>query len=364
MKKIVFVIGSLGNGGAERVISVLANTFVKKFEVTIVTLFEDKVEYELHENIKYTFLMKDETSTGVLRNIRRMHKLRVLLSNERPDCIISFLWAENIITILSCLCTKQKLILCERNDPMHEPVNQRMRTIRHILFRIRKDNYFVFQTEYAKKCFSKKIQEKSAIIFNPLKSDLPERYLGTRKKKIVCVARLVKEKNIAMLIRVFYRISNSYPEYQLYLYGRGKLENCLKKEVNDLSINKKVIFKGFSNNVHEEIKDAVMFILPSNYEGISNSMLEAMAIGIPTICTDCPAFGAREFIKNGVNGYLIARENEDELYKRMLEIIENTKLQEKFSENSYKIRYKLNPEVICAQWENFIRSQLDTKSYL
>lgn len=358
MKKVVFVIGALGNGGAERVISVLANTFIKKYEVNIVTIFEDKVEYELDENIKYIFLMKDETSKGLLRNIKRIHKLRVFLTHENPDCVISFLWAENIITILSCLFIKQKLILCERNDPMHEPTNRRMRIIRNFLFGARKDNYFVFQTEYAKKCFSQRIRQKGTIIFNPVKDDLPERYSGIRKKKIVCVARLVEEKNIAMLIRAFGRIINIYPEYKLYLYGRGELENNLKIEVKNLNIKDKVIFKGFSNNVHDEIKDATMFILPSNFEGISNAMIEAMAMGIPTICTDCPAFGAREFIKNGINGYLIAPKNEDELYKKILNIIENPKVQEKFSRNSYEIRDQLNAEVICTQWENFIRRNI------
>ena len=302
--------------------------------------------------------MQSCTSIGLLRNIKRIYKFRALLLNENPDCVISFLWAENIITILSCLFTKQNLILCERNDPMHEPTNRHMRIIRNILFRIRKENYFVFQTEYAKKCFSQKIQEKGTIIFNPLKADLPERYSGIRKKKIVCVARLVEEKNITMLIRTFSRITNLYPEYKLYLYGRGELEDDLKKEVKNLKIKDKVIFKGFSNSVHNEIKDATMFILPSNFEGISNAMIEAMSIGIPTICTDCPAFGAREFIKNGINGYLIAPKNEDELYKKILNIIENPKLQEKFSRNSYEIRDKLNAEVICTQWENFIRRNI------
>lgn len=358
MKKIVFLIGSLGNGGAERVISVLANAFVKKCEVSIVALFEDRIEYKLDENIEYKFIMEDENSTGLVRNINRIHKLRKFLVNKNPDCVISFLWAVNITAILSCLYTKQKLILSERNDPRHEPTTQLMRAIRNILFETRRENYFVFQTEYAKRCFSLRIQKRGTVIFNPVKEALPERYVGTRKKKIVCVARLVEEKNISMLISAFGRISISYPEYKLYLYGRGELESCLKKQVDSLKITENVIFKGFSNNVHDEIRDASLFVLPSNFEGISNAMIEAMAMGLPVICTDCPAFGAREFIKNDVNGYLIKPNDENELYMRMLSIIEKPELQERFSQKAYEIRSSLCAEVICEQWEEFIRRNI------
>ena len=356
MKKIVFLIGSLHNGGAERVISVLANEFVKKYEVHILTIMEDKVDYDLDSNINYKYIMKDdEGKKGIIRNYIRIKKIRDFVKKTNPDVVISFLWATNIIAILSCLFLPQCLILSERNDPKHEPGSGILRLIRNCLFRIRKKNYFVFQTEYAQSCFSNYIKRKSKIIFNPIKDNLPEKYTDVRKNKIVCVARLVSEKNISMLLKAFKKVYEKYPDYLLFLYGRGPLEKQLKEESLNLGIRDNVIFKGFSKNVHSEIIDAKLFVLPSNFEGISNAMIEALALGIPTICTDCPAYGAREFITDGENGYLIDVNDEKALEDKMLSVITNVSLQNKFSQNATKIRNNLNSNQICKQWECFIR---------
>ncbi len=357
MKKIIFMIGSLQNGGAERVISVLANKFIEKYEVHVVTIMENKIDYDLNDGIKYTYIMEnDDDKHGINRNFVRIKNIRKYIKTVKPDVVVSFLWATNIVAIISCLFLKQRLILSERNDPKHEPVNSLARTIRNVLFSVRTNNYFVFQTSYAKQCFNKSIQKKSQIIFNPIKENIPERYEARRAKKIVCVARLVEEKNIEMLLRAFKKVIEKHPDYLLYLYGRGPLKEKLEEEAIRLKIEKNVIFKGFSKNVHEEIKDATMFVLPSNYEGISNAMLEAMALGIPTICTDCPAYGAREFIKDGENGYLVNVNDEKMLEERMLSIIENDAIQNKFSKEACKIVERINCDVICNQWEAFISS--------
>lgn len=174
------------------------------------------------------------------------------------------------------------------------------------------------------------------------------------KKKIVCVARFVSEKNIDMLLRAFKKISYKEPDFELHLYGRGPLEQELKAETKKLGIEKKVIFKGFSKNIHDEIRNATVFVLPSNYEGISNAMLEALAIGIPSICTDCPAYGTREFIQDGYNGYLINVGDEESLYEKCMCLIENKDIRDRFSLSSVKINELLNVTKICNQWEEFI----------
>lgn len=355
MKKIVFVIGSLENGGAERVVSVLTNFLAKKNEVHIVTTMEDKIDYEINDKVTYKYIMDDyENEQGIKKNFFRIFALRNYFNTIKPDVIISFLWATNIVSILACMFTKHNLILSERNDPNHEPTSTKWRMIRNCLFRLRKRNYFVFQTQYAQSCFSSRIRKKSQVIFNPIKNNLPKVCKEEREKKIVCVARFVSEKNIDMLLRAFKKISYKEPDFELHLYGRGPLEQELKAETKKLGIEKKVIFKGFSKNIHDEIRNATVFVLPSNYEGISNAMLEALAIGIPSICTDCPAYGTREFIQDGYNGYLINVGDEESLYEKCMCLIENKDIRDRFSLSSVKINELLNVTKICNQWEEFI----------
>lgn len=184
MKKIVFVIGSLENGGAERVVSVLTNFLAEKNEVHIVTTMEDKIDYEINDKVTYKYIMDDyENEQGIKKNFFRIFALRNYFNTIKPDVIISFLWATNIVSILACMFTKHNLILSERNDPNHEPTSTKWRMIRNCLFRLRKRNYFVFQTQYAQSCFSSRIRKKSQVIFNPIKNNLPKVCKEEREKK-------------------------------------------------------------------------------------------------------------------------------------------------------------------------------------
>ena len=103
--------------------------------------------------------------------------------------------------------------------------------------------------------------------------------------------------------------------------------------------------------MHEKMKSAVIYVSSSNYEGISNAMLEALAIGVPVICTDCPAGGARTYIQDGINGYLVPVGDEDALCEKLNELYRDKKIQDRFSEGSKRIRSDLSMEKIGAKWE-------------
>ena len=121
-----------------------------------------------------------------------------------------------------------------------------------------------------------------------------------------------------------------------------------------MSLEDKVVLKGFSNNVHKEIVNAMMYISSSDYEGISNSMLEAMAIGLPTICTDCPIGGARQVIKSQDNGILIPIGDVSALTNAMFKIVENKDFRDFLSTNAIKVRQIYDMENICREWEKVL----------
>ncbi len=353
--KIAFITRSLTGGGAERVVSVLANSFVKEStvdQVFVISLIEDKVTYPIDDRIIY-LANKSPESNKVRRVIQRYRFLRSTIRKIDPDVIISFCTQINIYSILAMHGMKGKLIISERNDPNNDPEQSYVRKLRDLIYG-RSHASAVFQTPDAAEYFRNIIRGSSVIIMNPIKEGLPGRYIGTREHRIVSVARLTHVKNHQMLIKAFATISNKYPDYILEIYGEGPEKEPLTTLIRELGIEEKVFLRGFCADVHEKIVKASCFVLPSNYEGISNSMIEALGLGLPTICTDCPIGGARMTISNGVNGILIPVGDQHALEDSLVSILSDKIFAEKLSNEAVKINDRLSSELISNQWKEFI----------
>lgn len=344
-KNIVFISVGLSGGGSERVMSVLANKFVDKgMKVTFLLLKYDKVDYQLDNRIKIKKFIFSEGKKIIdqIRFIRSEVK-------KRNNCtVISFFTYQSFITLIATLGLKCKVIVSERNDPRKTVANRKVNLIRNFLYRF--SNNVVFQTRDAVSLFPNYIQKKSVVISNPLKENLPQHYIGKRSKRFVAFSRLNKQKNIYMMIDACKKVFSIYDEYYLDIYGVGELKNDLEEYVKICGLTNKVKFKGFKKNIHEEIIDATAFLSSSDYEGVSNSMIEAMAIGLPCICTDCPIGGARMFINHNENGFLVEVNNSDDMANYMKKIIENSYLRDIFSKNAIKIKKELSSDKITKEW--------------
>ena len=165
---------------------------------------------------------------------------------------------------------------------------------------------------------------------------------------------VISGKNLLLLIDSCFELFEQYPDYTLSIYGEGAEKPNLKEYVRQKGLEQKVVFHDFDIALHDKIKDCAMFVSTSDREGISNSMLEAMAIGLPTICTDCPAGGARMMITPYENGLLVPCCDKDALVKAMKEVIDNPELADKMSRNSVKIRERLNIDRIVRMWMDAI----------
>jgi glycosyltransferase involved in cell wall biosynthesis len=109
-------------------------------------------------------------------------------------------------------------------------------------------------------------------------------------------------------------------------------------------------------DVLDVVKDCAMFVSSSDYEGLSNSMLEAMAIGLPCVCTDCLGGGARELIKDGENGLLVPTKDAKALAEAMCSMVDDKELSKRCSDNASKIREELSAEYIADKWHEYIES--------
>ena len=352
-KEIIFVTGALSGGGAERVISILANGCAELgHSVEVVVLRNKQTVYPISEKVKVVQLPSYEHFT----TIRRIWKLHSILKASSAQTIIPFLQIITIYTLLANIGLGKNIVTSVRADPNMTLVNSSLKD-RTANFLMRKigfihlTNWVVFQTPEAQICYPKSIQQKSSIIPNPLDtSRLPERFEGEREKRIIAAGRFSEEKNFPMLLRAFAAFHKEFPAYRLELCGEGALRGEYEAMLAQLGVADAVEMPGFVSNLAGRMRTAAMFISTSNHEGISNSMLEALGMGVPTIVTDCPVGGARMFVKNGENGVLIPMEDEQALLDGMRRIASDPGFAEAISRNAVKIREELAAEKICQQW--------------
>lgn len=347
-KKILFITTSMGRGGAERVISILANHYSKNgYDVEIVMLWHSMMEYNLNPNIKVIDFSNDKINP-FLRISSNIIKLRKHIKKIKPYVVISFIAQNNIITGIACAGINVRFIPSERNDPS---VKSRNYIFKKILDKIyATSTTTVLQTKRAQKFFSSSVRNNSVIISNPIKVQVLA--LGNYKFRIVSAGRLVSQKNQEMLIRVFSKVHSKYPEYSLSIYGEGELRERLENLINDFNLTDCVELPGNVENIHEKMQDAYMFVLPSNFEGQSNALLEAMMMGLPCISTNCA--GSDEIIENGINGLLTEVGDEKQLYNAIVKLINDEPLRNKIAKNAKCSSNAFSFENVINEWDKVI----------
>lgn len=351
MHKIVFFIGSLGGGGAERVTVQLADYFCKKgCNVHFLIFSKENSNYTINKNIIATYL--PASARKVEDIIGKVKFIKNYLKDTAPDYVVSLGLGHQYI-FLSNTINKYKYILSERNSPMDFYQHWYERFFNKYCFE--RAYKIVFQTVDAQQYYNNKIQEKSTIIFNPITSNILQPYDGERDNRIVFVGRLDPQKNVYLLLDSFMRFHEKYKEYILDIYGKGVLEEELKEYCKKNGISDYVKFNGMVENVYDKMVKATMYVSSSDYEGMSNSMIEALAMGIPSICTDCPIGGAHMVIENSENGILVPVKNVEKMTEAMLKIVEDKQFAIKISKNSRKLRERLDPQFICKQWEELMK---------
>ena len=347
--KICFIIPSMTGGGAERVTANLANRLDEMgHEVKIMMTASDDVAYKLNDGISVNQI-GERTHGSLLGRFQRIFTLRKYFKENRDTVYVSMPTDTNMFAVLASLFLPVKLIISERNDP-----NQYgHKGLRDFLYRFAKK--MVFQTEDARDCYSKRLQKAGRIIPNPICEEKLETFSGERSKRFVVVGRLEPQKNHKLLLEAYAEIASENKEYDLYLYGKGSLEQELKALSAQLKIEDRVHFEGFCSDVHKQIVDAAAYVLSSDYEGISNSLLEAMAMGLPVISTDCPIGGSRMLIEHEKNGLLVPVGDKKALADAMRFIIANPEETATMGKEAMKVKERFSIEAVADMWLQYMK---------
>lgn len=347
MKTIGIICSSLTRNGAERVAVILANFFSQHNRKCKLITLQDSMadEYSLPDNIE-RYCAGGRTILGLRKAIIQSNA-DILLVMDTPMAIFA---------IPACIGLKKKIIVSERSDPVH--CNQKRITKILSRFFMKYANGFIFQTVESKQFYDEYLHGRGIVIANPLRIDqLPSPYAEIkREKNIVGVGRLIESKNYTMLIKAYDRIRDEFPEYNLIIYGEGGYRSKLKKISDEFGITDNVIMPGNKVDVLERIRTASLFVMPSDYEGMPNALIEAMALGLPCISTDCPCGGPRSLIKNGENGILVPVDDVDAMANAIRALLRNPDKAEKIGRNAIKLRDLLDSEKVGQQWMDYLEN--------
>lgn len=363
-KKIAFVIGSFGKGGAERVAVNLAQHFHKNgYEILLVTSRRVPEEYDITFPAKRRLLEEEIKNTpfGRLGKIpARVRGLRAIWRQERPDIIVAFIGKMNLYTMLSVGRRKIPVILSVRSDPAREYPSRLQKNLADRLFA--RAAGVIFQTEDAMGTFPPQVRQRSSVLPNALdESFMKARYEGPRDNEIVMVGRLDANKNHQLLLRAFARLHRDYPEMKVVIYGGGlpgsDTEPMLRSLCRELGIEDKVKFMGRQTNIRERTERARVFVLASDYEGMPNALLEAMAEGLAVIATDCPCGGPRSVIRNERNGILIPVGDGAALEQALRRILDDEELAQRLGRAAAGLAQELSPEKVCKKWQEEIEGR-------
>ncbi len=410
MYKITFLQTDLKKGGAERRIAVLANGLAKMGVDVEIALFESgEVAYPLDDRVKIVLIdslhypYKNDLGRIVHRiknvgfNALVVFSLRVFAHIIRP------IWKKPTLLYETIRETHEYEEKIGRNIREYVAKNPdrtlmsftsttvlktapALSNIRHGCFIIsesadpswntnksfeEKRNYYydqadvcVFQTRGAMAYFPQSIQDKGVVIPNPVTDQLPEPWKEERKKAVVNFCRLDPVKNLELLIDAFALFHEKHSDYQLYIYGDEPdylthihYKDALHQRIMNLGLEECVNVLSFRKDIHDTIKNYSMYVSSSDHEGLSNAMLEAMAIGLPVICTDCPSGGASFAIENHQNGILVPVKDTEKMAEAMCYIEENPIAAAQMAERATEIKDRLSQQAICERWLELIKEK-------
>ena len=338
-------------GGAEKSITNLANWMSKRdgCDVSLVSVESNIFPYDVDDDVVhygYNIGCRSKILTHFAFFVNTWRAIR----KSKADVVVSF-WIHPLFYALFFKFLGFKIYYSERNDPRLK-YGLIARIMRWFVLQFSKG--VVFQTQDAMHYFGKKIMQKSVVIHNPVYITESQYPLKNSDSRIVAVGRLTNQKNYFLLLRAFEIISEEYPRITLEIYGEGVLKTDLQRFIKEHGLEKKVFLMGTRKNVIDLIYGAKLFVMSSLYEGMPNALMEAMALGIPVLCSDCPCGGPRELIENGKNGFLFENNNINDLLDKM-RILLDMRDSSALVKEERLICKTHSKEFIFSQWEKFLQ---------
>ncbi|WP_018027534.1 glycosyltransferase [Porphyromonas somerae] len=354
MKKVLFVISSLRGGGAERVLSVLANELstYSNLEISILLLDNCSQAYTLDSNVKLLTLKKKKTNwTKIGRTLSLIKSIRKSIDSYDPDIVIPFMTETSILVYLAIKGSYPQIA------SEHGVFRDRGTIINWLRsFVFKRINHIVCLNHHDYNEL-RKLNKNVSIIHNPSHFKAPSINNKEREAYVICVGSLdrYEEKGIHILVGIWQAIVKEAPNFKLHILGGGNEANQqqLQSLIADLGLQSSVILEGFQDDLSPWYKKAEMLISASEMESFSMILVEAQSMGCPIISFDCP-YGPAEIINNNIDGILVPNQDLEKLTKAILYLHSNDKVRSDLSNNGLINSKRFDKDVIAKKWAELI----------
>lgn len=362
MKTVAFHLNCLAHGGAERVVSILANRFAAAgYRVLVATEWQEEIEYALSpqvERIHVGLRAEDEGKGRVTKFLLRIRYLRAFMKTYRPDVLVAFAQRALYRALEACGGTGVPVVIAPRIHPVGN--------YDHLSDRIQMALFFhrtvgaVFQTEEMQAFFAPHLKGvETKVILNPVSAQFTGRaFQAPVRKEVVHSARLVDFKNQPLLVRAFVRVHERHPDYVLKIFGADGGEGTeakIRAEIAAHNAQDYILLMGESAALERDLPGAACFAYASDYEGMPNALIEAMVLGLPVVSTDCPPGGPRALITDRENGLLVKVGDEAALAQAICDMIEHPDAAERMGRAAARLIERTGEEAIFGEWESYLQ---------
>jgi len=344
-KNIIFFCPSIEEGGVEKNLINICNNISQFQRVTLVTANTNKKK-KFNKNIEFVSPKKNKFNNQA-RLIKSLISIILLIRNykKKPTTVISF--QSNIFAIIISKILGYKIIIRSNQSPIFYAKNIIKRKIMKFFFK--KANQIIVNSDEFKKEFKKYFNLNSVVIYNLIedpktiyklaKKNLKNNFFEKSKKiiNILSIGRLVEQKNQITILKALDFIKDKQ-KYRLMIIGKGVKYKILKSFIKKKKLSKYAKILNYKKNVYPYYLKADVFILSSLYEGLPNTLIEAVSLGVPIISSNCKT-GPKEILKNGNYGKLFKVKD----YKKLSSLIAKTKKKQKIKLiNDKRFNFKLN----------------------
>ncbi|HEX7323832.1 MAG TPA: glycosyltransferase family 4 protein [Rhodanobacteraceae bacterium] len=367
--KLALVISSLGGGGAERVMTLLANAWAGGGnEVTLITLASSRMDaFPLAPGVRRVALDVAGPSTHVAaaigHNVVRIRALRRAIAASRPDAVISFIAESNVRVLVAMIGSRVPVIISERTFINGHHMRGVWRVLRRWLYP--RAAAIVAQTGRCATELERLVRRRVDVIANPITVQPAPAATGpvvpadaaSGNRTLLAVGRLAPEKGFDLLLDAFAQVAWRHADWNLVILGEGPLRAALQGQVERDGLVGRVAMPGFDAHVRAAMRRADLFVLSSRYEGFPNALLEAMAEGVACVSCDCDT-GPRELIEHDRNGWLVEPGNAPALATALDALMRDADLRARLGHNARAVAATYALPVILGQWNALVRAVL------
>lgn len=372
MMHIMIVIHSLGGGGAERVAVDLATYWQKLgHKVSLVTQSTRESDmYALPDSVQRFVLGTAGDSgggwRGALANWKRIRKLRRIFRKQKPDCVLGMMTTSSVLAVAAAKKLPCKVIASEHTHPPYQKLPEVWQKLRRWAYP--RADAVVALTSGTAGWLQKNVPGSNVVIIpNSVRWPLPDAQpvvappVRADRQRLLAVGRLHPVKGFDVLIQAFSLLAKYFPHWDLDIVGEGAEREALQAQIDSLHMGHRISLVGRVGNMRDWYEASDLYVLSSRTEGLSNTLLEAMACGLPAVAFDCDT-GPREIIRADLDGVLVQPvEDPEALAAHLSDMMAHPLKRVAFSRRAVDVRDRFSAARIVAQWEQLLKAPKRSK---